>query len=51
VEIGGLPSLVMERFTPKARRFPVRELWFAVLFLVVYLALQLWILPKLGVET
>ena len=36
---------------PKRRGPGLRDLWLIVIFLGVYFALQLWVLPKLGVST
>ena len=35
--------------SPRGRR--MKDLWMILLFVGVYLALQLWILPKFGVST
>ena len=34
---------------PKGRR--MKDLWVILIFVGIYLAMQLWILPKLGVST
>ena len=34
---------------PRGRR--MKDLWIVLIFLGVYFALQLWILPKFGVST
>lgn len=33
------------------KRFYVMEILFVIGFVVLYFALQLWILPKLGIQT
>ena len=40
-----------EQLDPKPKGRGMKDLWVILVFVGVYLALQLWILPKLGVST
>lgn len=40
-----------EQPQPIAKGRRMKDLWVILIFVGVYLALQLWILPKLGVST